>query len=47
MQISKEKLQTSMKHRDKLSQLKHSNITKTILPYKKNLLHNCLKQKRH
>ena len=34
MQIHKEKLQTSMKNRNKLSQLKHSNITKTIIPYK-------------
>ena len=34
MQIHKEKLQTSMKNRNKLSQVKHSNITKTIIPYK-------------
>lgn len=34
MQIHKEKLQTSMENRNKLSQLKHSNITKTIIPYK-------------
>lgn len=35
MQTPKErKLPTSMKNRNNLSQLKHSNITKTIIPYK-------------
>lgn len=34
MQTPKEKLPTSMKNRNNLSQLKHSNIIKTIIPYK-------------
>ena len=34
MQTPTEKLPTSMKNRNNLSQLKHSNIIKTIIPYK-------------